>query len=323
MVFEHIEKLKSEYTDKYVAVDGAVLELKRFQGQTGQVRTVNMSGRALVEFDGDNNIGWYDIDVDFLKVVDPPPPVEKAKAKPKAAAAKAPAKKAAAAKSAPAKPAAQASGKMSVEEMMAAARGEKSGGAAAPAKPAAAAQPAAAKAPAGKLDPSQMSVEQMLAAARGEKSGGAAATTATPDNADSADERLAGIAQALAEARIADDQGGGPAQPAAATPAAAPATGAAKLDPKQMSVEQMLAAARGEKSGGAATQTETTESPESAADQSAVDQSTVEEVAEQAAAADAEPEVEDVDEGADAGPRSDLTDTADVIAYCRQADGGS
>ena len=49
MVFEHIEKLKSEYTDKYVAVDEAVLELQRFQGRAGQVRTVNMSGRALVE----------------------------------------------------------------------------------------------------------------------------------------------------------------------------------------------------------------------------------------------------------------------------------
>mgnify|MGYP003323837759 FL=1 len=31
-----------------------------------------MSGRALVEFDGYNNIGWYDIDVDFLKLVDEP-----------------------------------------------------------------------------------------------------------------------------------------------------------------------------------------------------------------------------------------------------------
>ncbi|MCH2399606.1 MAG: hypothetical protein MK364_10885, partial [Pirellulales bacterium] len=71
MVFEHIEKLKSEYTDKYVAVDDAVLELQRFQGRAGQVRTVNMSGRALVEFEGDSNIGWYDIDDDYLKVVDP------------------------------------------------------------------------------------------------------------------------------------------------------------------------------------------------------------------------------------------------------------
>jgi len=36
----------------------------------GLVRTVNMSGRALVEFDAYDNIGWYDIEVDYLKVVD-------------------------------------------------------------------------------------------------------------------------------------------------------------------------------------------------------------------------------------------------------------
>ena len=31
-----------------------------------------MSGRALVEFDGNSNIGWYDIGLDFLKIVDKP-----------------------------------------------------------------------------------------------------------------------------------------------------------------------------------------------------------------------------------------------------------
>ncbi len=79
--------------------------------------------------------------------------------------------------SAPAKKA----GKMSVEEMLAAARSEKSGGAtpkpaAAPAseKPAAKA-PAAAKKPGGK-----MSVEEMLAAAREEKAGGAKAPAEKP-----------------------------------------------------------------------------------------------------------------------------------------------
>ncbi|WP_146118678.1 hypothetical protein [Blastopirellula marina] len=72
MVFEHIEKLKREYTDKYVAIANMVPELKRFEGRTGIVRTVNMSGRALVEFLGSNDISWYDIDVDFLKIVQPP-----------------------------------------------------------------------------------------------------------------------------------------------------------------------------------------------------------------------------------------------------------
>ena len=92
MVFEHIEKLKQQYTDKYVEVDHQRPELRRFKGMTGTVKTVNMSGRALVEFDSYNNIGWFDIDVDYLKVVDAPRPKEE---KPAAkAAAKKPAAKA-------------------------------------------------------------------------------------------------------------------------------------------------------------------------------------------------------------------------------------
>ena len=136
MVFQHIEKLKQEYTDKYVIVDATRPELARFKDQTGIVRTVNMSGRALVEFDAYANIGWYDIDVDFLKIIDKPlEPVEQPekKAAPKAAPAKA--------KAAP------AGGKMSVQDMLAAARAEKSGDAAAESAPEAPAKakPAAAK----------------------------------------------------------------------------------------------------------------------------------------------------------------------------------
>ena len=79
---------------------------------------------------------------------------------------------------APASPAAPADrGKMSVADMLAAARGEKAGGAATPA--AAAVEPAAAKpaaaAPAAPVDRSKMSVADMMAAARGEKAGGAPA----------------------------------------------------------------------------------------------------------------------------------------------------
>src|SRR6185437_9859496 len=74
MVFDQIEKLKREYTDKYVVVDAGRPDLARFRGITGRIKTVNMSGRALVEFDACNNIGWYDIALDFLKVVDQPPP---------------------------------------------------------------------------------------------------------------------------------------------------------------------------------------------------------------------------------------------------------
>lgn len=77
MVFEHIRKLQTEYVDKYVVVDEHRPELQRFCGLTGRVKTVNMNGRALVQFDGRNNIAWFDIDIDYLRVVDaPPPPVE-------------------------------------------------------------------------------------------------------------------------------------------------------------------------------------------------------------------------------------------------------
>ena len=157
MVFEHIENLKREYTDKYVVVNEQLPELKRFAGHTGFVKTVNMSGRALVEFGYDENIGWYDIDVDFLKIVDAPPPAEdgKAKAAPTKAA---PAKPAA--KKAEAKPA--SAGGMDVADILAAARG--GGGGAAPAAEKAESKPAAKPAAKG------MSVEEMLAAARGEKS---------------------------------------------------------------------------------------------------------------------------------------------------------
>jgi len=82
---EHVEKLKREYTDQYVIVDEERPELRRFKGMTGTVKTVNMNGRALVEFDGNNNRGWYDIDVDFLKVIDEPLPKEEKPAKKKAA----------------------------------------------------------------------------------------------------------------------------------------------------------------------------------------------------------------------------------------------
>jgi hypothetical protein len=88
-MFDQIESLKQQYTDKYVVVDETRPELARFRGLAGQIKTVNMSGRALVEFDAFNNIGWYDIDLDFLKVVDKPPPKPAEEhAKPAKAAAK-------------------------------------------------------------------------------------------------------------------------------------------------------------------------------------------------------------------------------------------
>ncbi len=92
MSIELAEKLKQKLTDKWVVVDPAAPELKRFAQWTGKVKTVNMNGRALVEFDGPVDISWYDIDPAFLTVVDGPKP--KAAPAPKKEAA--PAAKAAA-----------------------------------------------------------------------------------------------------------------------------------------------------------------------------------------------------------------------------------
>src|SRR5579864_1547445 len=72
MSFEQVERLKKQYTDKYVEVDSTVSELRRFKGLTGVVKTVNMSGRALVQFEHPVDISWYDIDPSYLKVVDKP-----------------------------------------------------------------------------------------------------------------------------------------------------------------------------------------------------------------------------------------------------------
>lgn len=153
-MFDVIERLKADWTDKYVVIDSPAPELARFARATGIVKTVNMNGRCLVEFDQYNNIGWYDIDPACLKIVPKPlPKPAEPKAKPAAKAA-APAKPAAT-------PAATAAKKPSTADILAAARGK-------------AAAPAAAK-PAGKP-----STADILAAARGKKAAAAApqATTA-------------------------------------------------------------------------------------------------------------------------------------------------
>jgi hypothetical protein len=158
-MFDVIERLKADWTDKYVVINCSAPELARFASATGQVKTVNMNGRCLVEFDQFNNTGWYDIDPTALKIVpkpEPKPAAEKQEKPAKAApAAKAPAAKAPAAKAPPA-PGAK---KPSTADILAAARGK---GGAAPA--AAKAAPAAAK-PAG----ARPSTADILAAARGGK----------------------------------------------------------------------------------------------------------------------------------------------------------
>jgi len=155
-MFDVIERLKQEWTDKYVVVDRSVPELARFGEATGQVRTVNMNGRCLVEFDQFNNIAWYDIDPSYLTAVPKPEPkpVAAKKSAPKAAGKSAakPAGKSAAG------PAGKA-GRPSTADILAAARGK---AASTEAKSAPEAKPAAAKKSAGRP-----STADILAMARG------------------------------------------------------------------------------------------------------------------------------------------------------------
>jgi hypothetical protein len=170
-MFDVVEQLKKEWTDKYVVVSSPAPELARFANATGTVKTVNMNGRCLVEFDQYNNIGWYDIDPSFLKIVPKPLP-KPVEAKEKPAKAAAPAKAATPAKPAAAKP---ASGKPSTADILAAARG-KAGGA----------TPAAAKPAAGKP-----STADILAMARAKKAATEAAAPAAEAPADEAVEAVA------------------------------------------------------------------------------------------------------------------------------------
>ncbi|MEA1949936.1 MAG: hypothetical protein U9N87_01010, partial [Planctomycetota bacterium] len=64
------------------------LAADNFKGQTGRVITVNCNGRALVTFDESKDRGRYDIEIDYLKVVDKPTakPDEKSSDKPAAKA---------------------------------------------------------------------------------------------------------------------------------------------------------------------------------------------------------------------------------------------
>ena len=133
-MFDVIERLKAEWTDKYVVIDSPAPELSRFAKTTGTVRAVNMNGRCLVEFDQFNNIAWYDIDPSHLKVVTEPLPKPEKQAKAKAAPAvktssskaSSPQKKStadilAAARAGGSKPA----GKLSTADILAKARGPK------------------------------------------------------------------------------------------------------------------------------------------------------------------------------------------------------
>jgi len=73
MLPERIEQLRQEYTDQYVTVEGGPPEMGQLEGRVGQVRTINMNGRAMVQFEGADN-SWHDLELDYVKVVDKPEP---------------------------------------------------------------------------------------------------------------------------------------------------------------------------------------------------------------------------------------------------------
>ncbi|GAB5443956.1 MAG: hypothetical protein Fues2KO_43050 [Fuerstiella sp.] len=72
MSIQRAEELKRKWTDRYVQVRSGFPELKRFAGHTGQVKTVNMNCRLLVEFDLPADISWYDIDPSCVEEVAAP-----------------------------------------------------------------------------------------------------------------------------------------------------------------------------------------------------------------------------------------------------------
>jgi len=189
-MFDVIERLKAEWTDKWVVIDSPAPELARFARATGKVKTVNMNGRCLVEFDQFNNIGWYDIDPSALKIVSQPLPKPEP---PKAAPKDKPAKPAAPAAAKPAAGAAKPAGgaKPSTADILAAARGKAAtpaaggkpstaeilararGAKAAPVEP-----PAAADEPAAEAAPAEPAAAAVKPAAKKAAAGALPTTTA-------------------------------------------------------------------------------------------------------------------------------------------------
>ncbi|MDA7979088.1 MAG: hypothetical protein MPJ50_10015 [Pirellulales bacterium] len=281
MVSDQIEKLKREYTDKWVSVlDGQAPELSRYRERFGQVKTVNMNGRALVEFHGGLDIGWIDIDLNYLKVIEKPD-FEAIEAKKKAAAKAAPKKKA------PAKSATKSadSEKLSPLEMarqMDAAKKKDSGG-----KP---------------------STADILAAARGK--GGSDKASAKPPAEKSA-KPASGGKMSTSDILAAARGGTAAASPAKLEPKADKPT--KKESPKateksasggKMSTADILAAARG--NAGAATPAQAPEEP-------AEETSAPEPVSE-------EPQAES-QPATDKPASGELPkDIPGILAYCRQAD---
>ena len=230
MVFEHIEHLKQEYTDKFVVVDEERPELHRFSGQTGVVRTVNMNGRALVEFDGHENIGWYDIEVDYLRVVDEPTEDDGEKREKPATKAKEPSQLKKDRGKSGANAADQSAGddaSLSVDDILATARSNDDE----PAEETAVAEEEPVEAEAAAADASSLSVDDILAAARSDSDDTKVEAAQPP--ADDAAEEEAVEEEAVQEEAVDDAV----EEEATEAPAA--------VDASSMSVDDILAAARG------------------------------------------------------------------------------
>ena len=165
MSFESVERLKQDYTDKWVTVDTGTPELRRFVGLSGQIKTINMNGRALVQFDNPVDISWYDIDLSYLKIVNAPAPKKSAEKHAEPAEKKA---------AAPAAKAAVPAGKSPLELAREQAAAKAAGGA----TTAATAAPATA-APAGDKPLSKLDIaRQQAAAAKARAAGGGEAPPA-------------------------------------------------------------------------------------------------------------------------------------------------
>lgn len=83
MSIQQAEDLKREWTDRYVTVRAGVPELRRFDGLIGQVKTVNMNCRLLIQFDTPADISWYDIDPHFVVKAKPATPLSDTSHQPK------------------------------------------------------------------------------------------------------------------------------------------------------------------------------------------------------------------------------------------------
>ncbi len=63
------QRLREEWTGQRVTIASTSSRLARFAGKTGVVKTINQNGRALVQFAGTEDIGWYDIDPVELRLI--------------------------------------------------------------------------------------------------------------------------------------------------------------------------------------------------------------------------------------------------------------